>query len=137
MFNQILLVDNDSINNYLSCLALRSKYGNVNIIIKRDGKDALNYLRICSASDITSMPDLIILDTMMPIMDGFELLEDPLWKSLCYNGKIVILTEHLCFQNRKKATELGLKHLLEKPLSAEKLEGITNHKMSLYSETEN
>jgi len=133
MFKKILLVDDDNINNHLSSLTLHSINVNYEIVVKANGREALDYLRLCSISSFSTMPELIILDIMMPVMGGFELLEDPLWKSLFYNGAIIILTEHSCARSRRRAMELGVKHFLEKPLSAKKLEEILREEMYLHN----
>lgn len=57
----ILLVDDDPISRELLCIILGEDY---NIMIATSGEEALK-----SAME---QPDLILLDVMMPVMDGYE-----------------------------------------------------------------
>mgnify|MGYP001562325247 CR=1 FL=1 len=63
----ILIVDDDERNTY----ALRSylEFYNMDITIARDGSEAIGKLRQ------GLKPDVILLDMMMPVMDGYETLE--------------------------------------------------------------
>ena len=67
---KILLVDDDKSFIYLNRKMF--KYNNVVCEIDecRNGQDALNYL-----SDTETLPDIILMDINMPVMDGFEFLK--------------------------------------------------------------
>lgn len=43
------------------------------LVIKNNGKEAIDYLK---AQSPTSMPTLILLDIDMPVMNGYEFLEE-------------------------------------------------------------
>jgi len=78
----------------------------------RNGRDAWNIIK--------SMPiDLIVLDVIMPIMDGVdvykELKKDPKTAGI----PIVIITDNRIF--RESFQTLGVEHFLPKPLDSEKL----------------
>jgi len=61
--NRLLVVDDDDINRMLACEALQE--AGFDVTEAADGKAALAAYAECH-------PDLILLDVMMPVMDGFE-----------------------------------------------------------------
>jgi CheY-like chemotaxis protein len=70
-----------------------------------DGQEALDACeRAC--------PDLILLDLMMPVMDGFTAL--PLLRDRCPNAKVVVLTAVEESDTRRRASELGAAAFLTK-----------------------
>jgi CheY-like chemotaxis protein len=73
-YNCIMLVDDDPITNFINHVTLTRMKISRNIAITRNGEEALLYLDEYK-SQHQSMPELIILDVLMPVMDGFEFLE--------------------------------------------------------------
>lgn len=73
-----------------------------------NGKEAL-------ASLTDNPPDLLILDIMMPVMDGFTLLEKI--KATC-NYPILIVTARTDYGSIEKAMEMGVTDYLIKPFNA-------------------
>ena len=67
------------------------------------------------------MPDLLILDLMMPNVDGFKVCElikqDPSYKDI----KILILTGYADEKNIKKANECGADKILSKPAEVDEI----------------
>jgi len=78
-----LVVEDDPDTSRLLATTL-SEHG-VSVRTAKHGREALNHL-------VDFVPSVILLDIMMPVMDGFELLEhlqrDPVWKHV----PVVILT---------------------------------------------
>ena len=60
----ILSIDDSPINNKLIEAYFRKDY---NIISKDGGQEALKWLEV-------NLPDVILLDVMMPVMDGMDVL---------------------------------------------------------------
>jgi len=75
-----------------------------------DGEAALRELR-------ASAPDLLILDLMLPRMNGFELLKvakaDPALKSI----PVIVLTAKGQAQDRRMVDEIGAEGFMTKPFS--------------------
>ena len=63
---KILIVDDEP--NIVMTLEYTFKKSNYEVFIARDGQEALDILK-------TNFPDVIILDIMMPMVDGFATLE--------------------------------------------------------------
>ena len=61
-------------------------------------------------------PDVVLLDVMMPVMDGFEVLgrlrEDPATRHI----PVVMLTSLSALEGEKRGMDLGVTHYLTKPL---------------------
>lgn len=66
-------------------------------------------------------PDIVLLDIMMPVMDGFEVIEaireNPAWN----NVKIVVLSALSTNEDIVKAYELGADDFITKPIVMDKL----------------
>lgn len=71
--NNVVLIDDDDISNFLTAIVLKRAQVTHNINIFQDGYEALDWLQQKS-NENQSAPDLILLDLNMPAMDGFEFL---------------------------------------------------------------
>src|SRR5580698_10010936 len=68
---KLLLVDDDAAFNFLNRIILTTSGFNGQIDECLDGVTALKYI-----TDAEKCPDVILLDINMPVMDGFEFLEE-------------------------------------------------------------
>lgn len=123
----VLLVDDDQICNLISSKTLE-KLGYINEIhTALNGKEAINLFNDYYKRART-VPDLILLDLNMPIMDGFTFLE-------AFNNlnipnkdqvKIIIVTSSQNPDDERRIRQLGVKHFLSKPVTEDKLNEILN-----------
>ncbi len=60
-------------------------------------------------------PDLIVSDISMPVMNGFELLENLKSSSLFKHIPVIILSNFTDPRKRKKSLDLGAAEFIEKP----------------------
>lgn len=67
----VLLVDDDDTTNFLNKFFLNQLDKNLEVNIALNGKEAMEFLML-NGKDI--LPCLVVLDTNMPIMDGWEFL---------------------------------------------------------------
>jgi CheY-like chemotaxis protein len=115
-FDCILLVEDDSITNFLNTLIIQKLQITKTIVVKENGLEALEYLRE------NPCPDLILLDLNMPIMNGFEFLE-VFQKEEFLNKqktKVVILSSSENPHDKVIIDSYGL-FVLHKPLTQEKM----------------
>ena len=98
------------------------------INIALNGKEAIDFLLLNGKNDL--LPCLLILDTNMPVMDGWEFLEafdekfDATFKK---NIKIVMLTSLDLERSVKKAMEApNVADTAQKPLSDLKFRALLN-----------
>lgn len=121
----ILIVDDDRIANFLSEKII-SVMGIANTIQSvTNGKEALDVLNRYH-DDPLLLPNVIILDLNMPIMDGFQFIET--FKELELAGKekilIIVVTSSNNPGDIAKAAAFGIKHYLTKPISLESIKSI-------------
>jgi CheY-like chemotaxis protein len=126
--NCVLLIDDDEATNYFNQLIIEKSGFVKDVIIKQNGKEALQYLEyIFSENEGVSGPDLIFLDINMPAMDGWEFLEEYKKLHVDQKGKVIIvmLTTSLFLEDKERALDLpevsGFEH---KPLTKSKFEKI-------------
>jgi CheY-like chemotaxis protein len=132
--NCVLLVEDNVSDNFLHKRVLEKAGIAQTIEITENGQEALEYLRSLHAQEMSGNPvphpDLILLDINMPVMDGWEFLEE--YETLCRqnSGKkaaVIILTTSLNPTDRVKAEEtLGTDHFKFKPLTTEMLKEIVH-----------
>jgi CheY-like chemotaxis protein len=120
----ILLVDDDEINNFISVKLIRKTLVNTEIKTCLNGKFAIDLLHEIQQNNPDQLPDFILLDINMPIMNGWEFLEeyerlgiDPEGKS-----KIYIISSSVFNNDISKAKSYPLvKDFVSKPLSVDKI----------------
>ena len=74
-FNQIFVVDDDKIHHFMIKKLLQNNQIEVNPSFFENGFDAINGLKNC-INNGEKLPDLILLDINMPILDGWQFLEE-------------------------------------------------------------
>jgi|SRR5579859_1770061 len=113
----VLLVDDDSICNFLNTATLQ-RMGFVNDIhAALNGKQAIDLFNDYFGRS-KPLPDIILLDLNMPIMDGFSFLEA--FRGLELPGKdqvkIIIVSSSANPNDINRAKSLGASQYLTKPL---------------------
>jgi CheY-like chemotaxis protein len=120
----ILLVDDDEINNFISIKLIKKALLTTEIMACLNGKFAIDQLMEIQKRGPEKLPDYILLDINMPIMNGWEFLDeykrlniDPLGKT-----KIYIISSSVFSNDINKAKSYPLvKSFISKPLSVEKI----------------
>lgn len=69
----VLLVDDDETTNFLNRFFVKQLDNNLAVHTVNNGKEAIEFLETVSQDE--NMPCLLILDTNMPIMNGWEFLD--------------------------------------------------------------
>jgi len=95
----IFIVDDDSF--LLDMYALRFSQGGFHVETAMNAEEALKKLRE------GLLPDVILFDIVMPIMDGFEMLETINQESLCPNMVKIVLSNLGQEQDFARGKSLG------------------------------
>ncbi len=109
---KILIVDDEP--NIVMALEYTFKKNNFEVFIARDGKEALDILE-------KQLPDIIILDVMMPMVDGFATLEQIKKDARLDHCKVVFLSAKNKEKDIEKGLGLGANLYVTKPFSTKKL----------------
>ncbi len=111
----VLLVDDDPLFHFINTKMLQFE-GVTRIYTAPNGKEALEFIE---SAEKESMPDIILVDLQMPILNGFGFIEA--FRNLNIPHKeqirIVILTSSFSPRDKLRAQELGVTDYLIKPLS--------------------
>lgn len=122
-----MLIDEDEIDNIINQKIIESNNFCENIMVYQTGGDALEYLRT-NANNPDALPDLIFLDINMPIMDGFQFLEEfeKLAEPILEKCKIIMLSSSISPRDiDRAASNRFVKKYLNKPLNSRYLQAIT------------
>jgi len=104
----IIVEDEPSIAEVVSLYLKRAGY---RVLITPDGQSALNLLQ-------TQVPDLVVLDLMLPKMDGFELTR---WLRNQSDVPIIMLTARRDEVDRIAGLEMGADDYILKPFSPQEV----------------
>lgn len=109
---KILIVDDEP--NIVMSLEYTFKKNDFQVFIARDGLEALELLK-------TECPDIIILDVMMPLVDGYATLEQIKKDERLAACKVVFLSAKNKESDIQKGLSLGADLYMTKPFSIKKL----------------
>jgi CheY-like chemotaxis protein len=115
----ILLVEDDQITNYINKRLIKKVDSSFGIHITQNGLEGLSFIKQ-SIDQSKNIPDLIFLDLNMPVLDGFEFLQDFQKLPLKEKVIVVILTTSEHIKDIDKLLESGNSDIIAKPLTEEK-----------------
>lgn len=114
--NNVLVVDDDAEARDLMCQILEDAA--IHCSTAMDGNDALIYLKRTNKQ----LPELILLDLMMPNMDGFELLKEmqktPAWAAI----PVIVVTAKTLEEHEREFLRTRVESILAK-------DGLTSEKV--------
>jgi CheY-like chemotaxis protein/signal transduction histidine kinase/CHASE3 domain sensor protein len=109
-----VLVAEDDVRNIFALTKLLEPHG-ARVTVARNGREALDVLRQAAS------PDLVLMDIMMPEMDGLEAIrkirEEPEWAKL----PIIALTAKAMPDDRESCLQAGANDYISKPFNTDVL----------------
>jgi CheY-like chemotaxis protein len=104
---RILVIDNEEYIQEVAKICLET-VANWEVITAGSGEEGINKAEI-------EQPDAILLDVMMPDMDGITTFEKLQANSATQNIPVILLTAKIQASDRRRYTELGIKTAIAKP----------------------
>jgi len=120
----VLLVDDDLRNTFALSKVLKKQ--GMNVTLADNGQMALDKLY---ADDTI---DIVLMDIMMPVMDGYEAMTQIRANTQYSDLPIIALTAKAMQEDRRKCVEAGASDYLTKPVDVDKL--VAMMKIWLYKE---
>ena len=125
--NTAMLVDDNELDNFINQKIIESNYFAEKIYVNTTGASALELLKNLFVNkelvDVL-MPDIIFVDINMPLMDGFQFIDQflKLPEKIKKKSRIVILSSSLNPTDKETAFKYGDKVIfINKPLTDESL----------------
>lgn len=126
MKKHVLLIDDNDIDNYVTNHVISRSQMAEKITIKNSAIAALEYLEIIKGNG-EEFPEMIFLDIKMPMMDGFEFLDELIKFPKVINNQcsVVMLTSSGDQNDIDRASQYAVvKNFFIKPLKKEMLENL-------------
>ncbi len=127
-YKTVMLIDDNEIDNLINQKIIEASSICEHIFTHTGGKSAIEFLKnmekIATENDLKGLPEIIFLDIDMPLMDGFQFLDEfdnlsELTKAHC---KIVMLTSSINPQDMSKSKKYtSVRKYINKPLTQENL----------------
>ncbi|WP_261511665.1 response regulator [Chryseobacterium paludis] len=109
-----ILITDDDVRNIFSLTKTLEKY-KVEVILAMDGKQALEQIKV--HPDI----DAILMDMMMPEMDGYETIQEIRKKPMFTRLPIIAVTAKSMIGDREKCITAGASDYISKPVDVDQL----------------
>ncbi|MEK7991366.1 MAG: response regulator [Thiotrichaceae bacterium] len=110
---KVLVVDDDTRNTFALATVLEDK--DMEVIVAMNGKEALQTL------DEDSAIDIVLMDIMMPEMDGYEAMQKIRSQARFRKLPIIALTAKAMKGDKAKCIDAGANDYLSKPVDTDKL----------------
>ena len=123
---KILIVDDEP--NIVRTLKDRLEMNEYDVVTGCNGQEGLEHA-------IKDQPDIILLDVIMPLMDGLEMLEALRRRPECSDIAVIMLTARSQTQDIARAKSCGIEDYIVKPFDLsellEKNENVAEHRNAM------
>jgi CheY-like chemotaxis protein len=123
---QILIIDDDEINNFIAAKLINKIPPKAIVNTCLNGQDGIDFVK-SKLDKQDEMPDIIFLDINMPVMNGWEFLEEyekiksQIQKSICIN----MLSSSVYNDDITKAESFDtVQKFISKPLTVDKIQSL-------------
>lgn len=121
---KILIVDDAEVNKGILCEVFRHQYG---VLEAENGQEALDILEKEKDNII-----IILLDLVMPVLNGFEFLERINENGLIKQIPVILITGDYTIEAEKNGYSLGVSDVIIKPFNSEIVMNRVNNTIELY-----
>lgn len=125
---QILIVDDEEVNRTILSLMFDTEY---------DIVEAPNGMEAIDAIEQNDNIALILLDVIMPVMDGFGVLDYMKDKDLLDEIPVILITSMTPQESEEKAYEYGIADVMHKPFESNIIKRRANNIIELYQSKQN
>lgn len=109
MFNVLIVEDNTNTRKLMNAFLKKEGFSTY---LANDGQEALDLLEV-------NHIDIILLDAMMPNIDGFEFTK--ILRESKYNTPIIMITAKETIEDKKRGFSIGVDDYMVKPVDEEEL----------------
>ncbi len=129
--NSILLIDDSEATNDMNTYFIKKLDACETIHCEKNGKDGLAFLSSIQNREnwLKEMPNLILVDIKMPVMDGFEFLDgfEKFPKKFKNLVKICLLTSSMSITDKNKSLQYkNVIQFMNKPIDLEQMKEVLN-----------
>ena len=129
----VLLVDDDAIYQFVSRKTLEATGHSDKITICSNGEEACQFLEE-NMHNVNELPDVILLDVNMPVMNGWEFLEayQSIKPNLSKEIHVYLVTSSMNDQDKEFSKRYNcVEDYLVKPLNKEKVSQLLSHAVTV------
>jgi len=123
--SRILIVDDEKLNIEILSIILQSEY---TVLMARNGPAAIEMAG-------KYLPDIILLDIIMPDMNGFEVLAAIKSSEKTRHIPVIIITGLNSVEDEERGLYLGAADFIHKPFSAGVVQSRVRNQMQLVNQT--
>ena len=119
---KVYLIDDDDIFVFLTKKTILKVSADVDVEVFSDGLQAITHLKEVAA-DPDKLPDIIFLDLNMPVMDGWEFLDEyeRIYTSLARKNQLYIVSSSISPYEMERSRNISsVSEFIIKPLVKEK-----------------
>jgi signal transduction histidine kinase len=124
--HKILCIEDDPVNAKLVKVKLGKKYGYENILLASNGQEGIEIFK-------KEKPSVVLLDIMMPGMDGYEVIEslESLFKEMDEYVPVIFLTAKAGRDDEITGFSKGASAYITKPFDTEMLIAVVDSKIKI------